>query len=391
MELLETLGVPVIGYGVDTMPLFYNADGGPPVSARVDAAAEAARIADAHWTLGGNGLLVGQPPPESVDLEPLIAEAVADAQREGRHRPGGDAARARVRARGVRGRDREAEPRPDRRQRRPRRRDRSGARTPVSLYDAVRDLPLADRGLHPRAARARHRRLGAEDDGDPPLRRRRDRPGRGRHLRHRGAGRADRARRGAAARRRLDAAHVLAAPGDARALRRRARRSTPTSTTAAGRSRAPRSTSRSARPAARSPQAVGREPRPLTFVTSGGLGEPPTTARIRAWLDALPLAPLQARRQAELDGRDPRRAGRARLRRLGRPQGPVRRHHRRHARRRRLLPARRRGAARGVDRGPGPHARRRSSCSSRSATASPGTRRSTRSPTSRRSAGSRGR
>lgn len=83
MELLETLGVPVIGYGVDTMPLFYNAAGGPPVSARVDDAAEAARIADAHWTLGGNGLLVGQPPPESVDLEPLMAEAVADAQAKG--------------------------------------------------------------------------------------------------------------------------------------------------------------------------------------------------------------------------------------------------------------------------------------------------------------------
>jgi L-alanine-DL-glutamate epimerase-like enolase superfamily enzyme len=35
-------------------------------------------------------------------------------------------------------------------------------------------------------------------------------------------------------------------------------------------------------------QVVGREPRPLTFVTSGGLGEPPTTARIRLWLDLYP-------------------------------------------------------------------------------------------------------
>ena len=32
VELLETLGVPVIGYRTDTLPLFYDAAGGPPVS-----------------------------------------------------------------------------------------------------------------------------------------------------------------------------------------------------------------------------------------------------------------------------------------------------------------------------------------------------------------------
>ena len=54
VELLETLGIPVVGYRVDTLPLFYAAEGGPPVSARVDSADEAARVADAHWRLGGN-------------------------------------------------------------------------------------------------------------------------------------------------------------------------------------------------------------------------------------------------------------------------------------------------------------------------------------------------
>ena len=43
MELLETLGVPVIGFGTDTLPLFYDAAGGPPVSARVDDVRELAR------------------------------------------------------------------------------------------------------------------------------------------------------------------------------------------------------------------------------------------------------------------------------------------------------------------------------------------------------------
>ena len=83
VELLETLGVPVIGYRTDTLPLFYDAAGGPPVSARADDVSEIARIADAHWRLGGNAILVGRPPTESLDVAPLIEEAVAAAERAG--------------------------------------------------------------------------------------------------------------------------------------------------------------------------------------------------------------------------------------------------------------------------------------------------------------------
>jgi pseudouridylate synthase len=83
MELLETLGIPVLGYGVDTLPLFYAAEGGPPVSARVEGAAEVARIADAHWRLGGNAILVGRPPDESLDVTALIEEIVAEAHDRG--------------------------------------------------------------------------------------------------------------------------------------------------------------------------------------------------------------------------------------------------------------------------------------------------------------------
>ena len=79
-ELLESLGVPVVGYGVDTLPLFYAAAGGPPVSARVESAEEAAGIAAAHWQLGGAGLLLGRPPDEPLeDVEPLVEEALAAA------------------------------------------------------------------------------------------------------------------------------------------------------------------------------------------------------------------------------------------------------------------------------------------------------------------------
>jgi pseudouridine-5'-phosphate glycosidase len=84
LEVLETLGVPVLGYRTDTLPLFYSTSGGPPVPARVDSPDEAARVARAHWSLGGSGLVLTQPPPTSLDdVEPLIEEALADAQRRG--------------------------------------------------------------------------------------------------------------------------------------------------------------------------------------------------------------------------------------------------------------------------------------------------------------------
>jgi len=83
-ELLETLGIPVLGYRTDELPRFYSAGGGPPVSARVESPSEAAAIAAAHWELGGAGLLLGNPPAESLDdVEPLIDEGLAEAARRG--------------------------------------------------------------------------------------------------------------------------------------------------------------------------------------------------------------------------------------------------------------------------------------------------------------------
>jgi pseudouridine-5'-phosphate glycosidase len=83
-ELLETLGVPVLGWRTDELPLFYSARGGPPVSARVESVDEAVRIARAHWDLGGGGLLVGRPPDESLDdVEPLIGAALEQAAAQG--------------------------------------------------------------------------------------------------------------------------------------------------------------------------------------------------------------------------------------------------------------------------------------------------------------------
>jgi pseudouridine-5'-phosphate glycosidase len=83
VEHLETLGIPVLGYRTDTLPLFYEAAGGPPVSQRVDDPVTAARIAAAHWQLNACGLLLANPPPDSVEASELIEEAVSGATRRG--------------------------------------------------------------------------------------------------------------------------------------------------------------------------------------------------------------------------------------------------------------------------------------------------------------------
>jgi pseudouridylate synthase len=78
-ELLETLSVPVLGWRTDTIPRFYEADGGPPVTQRVESAEEVVRIARAHWDLVGCGLVLANPPPRSIDVDELIDSALDEA------------------------------------------------------------------------------------------------------------------------------------------------------------------------------------------------------------------------------------------------------------------------------------------------------------------------
>ena len=83
VEYLETLGIPVLGYRHGHASALLLGDGGPPVPQRVDDASAAARTAAAHWQLGGCGLLLANPPPESIEVEDLIEEAVGAAARAG--------------------------------------------------------------------------------------------------------------------------------------------------------------------------------------------------------------------------------------------------------------------------------------------------------------------
>lgn len=96
LELLETLGVPVLGYRTDRFPQFYVADDPAtdplPVSARVESAAEAAAVFDAHVRLGGGGALLAQPCPAEVavpagEFDAVIGQAVVEAHRARAHGP----------------------------------------------------------------------------------------------------------------------------------------------------------------------------------------------------------------------------------------------------------------------------------------------------------------
>jgi pseudouridine-5'-phosphate glycosidase len=76
LEVLETYGVPVVGYQVDEFPAFYSVSSGMAVSTRVDSAMEAAELAHTHWQLGlGGCILVAVAPPKDVALEPGIVES----------------------------------------------------------------------------------------------------------------------------------------------------------------------------------------------------------------------------------------------------------------------------------------------------------------------------
>jgi pseudouridylate synthase len=82
LELLETLSVPVLGYGTDTFPAFFLRTSGEPITARVNTPEEVAAVLHAHWELGGAGVVVAQPLPPEAALDPAQWErALSQAER----------------------------------------------------------------------------------------------------------------------------------------------------------------------------------------------------------------------------------------------------------------------------------------------------------------------
>ena len=89
MEVLETHGVPVIGYRTDLLPAFWSRMSDIPIPMRCDTPAQ---ISNAHKIRSALGLkggqLVANPIPAEAELsreymEPIIAQAVAEAETKG--------------------------------------------------------------------------------------------------------------------------------------------------------------------------------------------------------------------------------------------------------------------------------------------------------------------
>lgn len=86
LEYLETLSVPVIGYGTDEFPAFYSRESGLGVSVRLDSPQDIVEFARAHWNTGmQSAVLVANPipVPESIpasDMAPMIEAASQEAQ-----------------------------------------------------------------------------------------------------------------------------------------------------------------------------------------------------------------------------------------------------------------------------------------------------------------------
>lgn len=89
LEVLETLGVPVVGYGQDNLPAFWSRDSGLPAPLRANAPAEIARMHRMRAALGlEGGILVANPVPAAdeipaSELAPVIERALAEAEAAG--------------------------------------------------------------------------------------------------------------------------------------------------------------------------------------------------------------------------------------------------------------------------------------------------------------------
>ena len=91
LEYLETMSVPVVGYGTDEFPAFYSRESGLDVSVRCDSPEEIVALAKTHWETGlQSAVLVANPVPETEaisrsEMEPYIEQANRDAHEKGIH------------------------------------------------------------------------------------------------------------------------------------------------------------------------------------------------------------------------------------------------------------------------------------------------------------------
>jgi pseudouridylate synthase len=84
LEYLETQGVPVVGFGTDTLPAFYTRTSPFKVNFRLDSEDEVAEMIKTKWELGlDGGIVVANPIPEENALdESFISEVIDQALAE---------------------------------------------------------------------------------------------------------------------------------------------------------------------------------------------------------------------------------------------------------------------------------------------------------------------
>ena len=79
LERLETLGVPVLGFGTSRFPGFYLTDGGHDLDWRADTPEDVARVLRAQDAEGeGRGLVVANPVPAAEQLDPALHDEVLE-------------------------------------------------------------------------------------------------------------------------------------------------------------------------------------------------------------------------------------------------------------------------------------------------------------------------
>jgi pseudouridine-5'-phosphate glycosidase len=80
LEVLETLGVPVLGFGTSEFPAFYSRSSGLPIPLRVDSVAQVAAVVKAQRALGApQGILVANPVPKEAEIPRETIDAWMDA------------------------------------------------------------------------------------------------------------------------------------------------------------------------------------------------------------------------------------------------------------------------------------------------------------------------
>ncbi len=84
LEYLETMGVPVIGFGTDELPAFYTRHSGFNTDYRYDTAAEVAAAIKCQWDIGlSGGMVIANPIPEESEMDSsVITEAINQALKE---------------------------------------------------------------------------------------------------------------------------------------------------------------------------------------------------------------------------------------------------------------------------------------------------------------------